>query len=86
MNVYDADDRLIHSARATVEIMSDETVCVDKMYGPLIFALVRITPVASTCEWVVERQRINTGDWVEVGRFPGQIEDEFRDAEERSGE
>jgi hypothetical protein len=62
-----------------VNIGSSQTVEIDKMYGPLIFASVRVRADASTCEWVVERETINTGDWYEVVRIPGQVDAEFAD-------
>jgi len=53
-----------------------------KMFGPLIFADIRIRAESKTCEWVVERQNIKTMEWVEVIRIPGQLEDEFKDDDE----
>jgi|SRR6185437_1641456 len=50
-----------------------------KMFGPLIFADIRIRAESKTCEWIVERQRIDTMQWIEVIRIPGQVEDEFDD-------
>jgi len=55
-------------------------VVLSKMFGPLIFADLRIRAVMS-CEWVVERQNIKTNEWVEVIRIPGQAPGEFTEDE-----
>lgn len=80
VNVYTEDDRLIPSGRQVVEIMGDETVEIDKMYGPLVFWGIRVTPRIDTCEWVVEREYGPEGEWREVCRIPGQLESDFADA------
>lgn len=79
MNVY-VDEKLVHASRPVVECGADQPITIDKMYGPLVFAEVRITAVSETCEWVVERQNIaDPTEWVEVARFPGQLSEEFSD-------
>lgn len=60
-----------------VNISADQPVIVDKMFGPLVFTAIRVTADFKTCEWVVERQTINTGEWVEAIRIPGQRDEEF---------
>lgn len=60
-----------------VETAADEPITIEKLYGPLIFADLRVTAHSLTCEWVIERQRINTGSWSEGARLPGQLDDEF---------
>lgn len=62
-----------------VNVGCGQSVTVDKLYGPLIFCDVRVTALFATCEWLVERQHIETGQWTEVARIPGQIEGEFPD-------
>lgn len=54
-------------------------VVLAKMYGPLIFADIRIRADSETCEWIIERENIKTMKWVEVIRIPGQIAAEFED-------
>ena len=56
-------------------------VVLSKMYGPLIFADIRIRADLQTCEWVIERQNIKTMKWEEAIRIPGQIASEFDDDE-----
>lgn len=70
---------LIHNIEQTeFELhMGCERVQLCKEYGPLIFADIRVTADHATCQWVVERQRINTLEWVEVARIEGQLDDEF---------
>lgn len=51
-------------------------VVLSKMYGPLIFADIRIRADPETCQWIIERENINTMEWEEVIRIPGQKEDE----------
>jgi hypothetical protein len=51
---------------------SDEAIVLDKMYGPLIFAGLRITAAQKSCEWVIERDTGPHG-YQEWCRIPGQI-------------
>ena len=58
-----------------VEIGSNHTVIIEKLFGPLIFCDLRITPDINEGEWVVERQRIdgnNETTWEEMSRFDCQ--------------
>lgn len=64
--------------KATLEIGSNESVTIDKMFGPTIFADIRITADTER-GWVIERQWIETGDWIEWCVIPAQIEQEFTD-------
>ena len=68
------DDQIICCGYVPVVLM--------KMFGPLIFADIRIRAESKTCEWIIERQNINTHEWVEFIRIPGQLEAEFKDDEE----
>jgi hypothetical protein len=52
---------------------------IEKMFGPLIFAAIRIHADPETCEWVIERQRIDTTEWIVVAKIPGQIPEEFKE-------
>ncbi len=56
-----------------------QSVVIDKMFGPLIFASLRITPDAQSNKWIIERQNINDSEWVEWVRIPGQLAFEFKD-------
>ena len=58
-------------------------VVLSKMYGPIIFADIRIRADSETCEWIIERENINTMEFVEVIRIPGQIASEFEDDEKQ---
>ena len=60
----------------TVEIGSDETLTIEKMFGPTIFADLRIT---ADCKrgWVIERQWIGNSEWIEWCVIPAQIASEF---------
>ena len=61
----------------TVEIGVGVPVTIDKCFGPLIFAELRVTADFQSCEFVIERQRIDCGEWVEVARVPGQMDEEY---------
>ena len=54
-------------------------VILSKMFGPIIFADIRIRADANTCEWIIERENIKTMEFAEVARIPGQIEGEFNE-------
>jgi hypothetical protein len=69
-----------HGKPVTVEIGVGETVTIDKCFGPLIFTKVRVRADFQSCEWVVERQRIDCGEWIEVARIPGQMDEEYDEA------
>lgn len=57
-----------------------QTVELCKLYGPLVFADIRVRAEWKTCEWVIERLPIDSTDqWVEVARIPGQLDEEFKD-------
>ncbi len=58
------------------------SVIIDKIFGPQIFASLKITPDPKTNSWVVQRQRCDNAEWVEWVRIPGQLDFEFRKAEE----
>lgn len=59
------------------EIGVDQPVIIDKMFGPLIFTELRVTADYRTCEFVIERCRIDSGEWLEVARIPGQLDEEY---------
>ncbi len=59
-----------------VEIGSNDTVEIDKLFGPTIFADLRITADVDR-GWVIERLWIKTGRYVEWCCIPAQIEEEF---------
>ncbi len=61
----------------TVNLCSDQVVTLSKEYGPLIFTDIRIVPSFQTCEWIIERQRIDCGEWEEVARVDGQRDYEY---------
>jgi len=64
----------------TVQVGIDACVEVVKLYGSLIFASVRVRPDFESCEWIVERAcGPLPGDWREVARVPGQLEEDFAD-------
>jgi hypothetical protein len=62
-----------------VEVGVGQAVTIDKCFGPLIFTDIRVTADFKSCEWVIERKRIDSGEWIEVSRVPGQIDEEFSD-------
>ncbi len=64
-----------------VEIGADERVVIDKLFGPLIFADLRITADFQSNSWIIERMIIKSGAWIEWCRIPGQLNQEFTDWE-----
>lgn len=52
-------------------------VVLSKMFGPLIFADLRIRADGDSCEWIIERQA--NAKWSEVARIPGQLDSDFDD-------
>lgn len=66
------DEQLICMSCATPVVLS-------KLFGPLIFADIRIRADAETCQWVIERQNIKTNEWTECARIEGQIDGEFEE-------
>jgi hypothetical protein len=70
----------------TIQMGSGDEVILDKLFGSTIFADLRITakirsgPVAeSECGWVIERRRIDSGEWVRQTIIPAQLEEEFKE-------
>lgn len=60
----------------TIEIGSGDQITIEKMFGPTIFADLRITSDVER-GWVVERKWIDNGEWIEWCVIPAQIEQEF---------
>ena len=61
-----------------IEIGIFDVVEIDKMFGPTIFAGLRITADMKR-GWIIERQWIKDGKWIEWCTIPAQIEEEFED-------
>lgn len=55
-----------------------ESVIIDKMFGPQIFANLRITADPNSNTWLIERQKIDDNKWIEWVRIPGQLDIEFK--------
>ncbi len=58
------------------------SVIIDKIFGPQIFASLKITPDTKTNSWVIERQRCDNAEWIEWIRIPGQLDFEFNRTED----
>lgn len=58
-----------------------QSVIIDKMFGPQIFANLKITADPNSNTWLIERQKIDDGEWVEWVRIPGQLDIEFKESE-----
>ena len=67
-----------------IEIGSFDVVTIDKLFGPTIFADLRITADPKR-GWVIEREWIDKGQFVEWCVIPAQIDLEFKE-DETSGE
>jgi hypothetical protein len=68
---------------ATLQLGSGETVVLDKLFGPTIFADLRIT-VDTSRGWVISRKWVKTDTWIEWCVIPAQIDEEFDDFEHPS--
>lgn len=66
----------------TIEMGSGVAVILDKLFGPLIFANLKIVNDIASCQWIIYRQNIETGEWIEKARIEGQEDSEFDDTEE----
>jgi hypothetical protein len=81
--VSDADGPLIQGEvtrdRTEIHTMGDRTITIDKMFGPLAFWPIRVTADIDACEWIIEREHGPQGEWREVCRIPGQLEEDFTD-------
>lgn len=59
-----------------IQIGSGATVTLDKVFGPTVFANLRITADVAR-GWVIERQWIKSSEYVEWCVIPAQIDAEF---------
>ena len=62
-----------------VEIGSGQSVTIDKLFGPMIFANLRVTANTERGEWVIEREWIGSGRYIEWCSIPAQIDEEFKE-------
>jgi len=62
-----------------IEIGSGDSVIIDKLFGPTVFADLKITADYTRGCWVIERMWIKDGKWIEWCTIPSQIEQEFSD-------
>ena len=61
-----------------IEIGTGDRVTIDKLFGPTIFADLRITADFDR-GWIIERLWIESGEFVEWCTIPNQIEREFNE-------
>lgn len=71
-----------------VNISADQYVEVDKVLGPQCSSKIRVKHDLESCEWVVEEENFNNGDWVERVRFNAQefYDDKYQTPPENEGE
>lgn len=69
--------------QTTIEI-GGQQVIINKLFGPMVFMDLRISPDHKDCCWIIERYTIfyktdgsDDSRWVEWCRIPGQFEWEF---------
>lgn len=74
----------IHINGNTIQVGPDAPIVIEKLYGPSIFASLRITADTETNEWIIEREWIKTGEYIPWLRIPGGIAGEFSE-EEKEG-
>lgn len=63
-----------------IEVGPADVVEIEKLFGPAIFASLRITADYKR-GWVIEREWTKTGQWIEWCVIPAQIEAEFEGSE-----
>lgn len=61
------------------EIGNEQSVIIDKIYSSPIFTPLRITACSEECCWIIERQWIETGKYIEWCRIPAQLEEEMNE-------
>lgn len=71
-------DCICQQKEITIEV-GYQSVVIDKMFGPQIFANLRITADPKSNTWLIERQTIDDGKWIEWVRIPGQVGFEFKE-------
>lgn len=70
-----------------VNVCADQYVEVDKVFGPQCSSAIRVRHDFQSCDWVVEEQNFNNGEWVERARFYAQeFYDEKYQAQSEAGE
>lgn len=81
---YNEAHPLPDTSTVTVEVRGDQPVIINKLYGPLIFANLRITADTKTGNWIIEREWIKTGEYSSSFHviIPGQIAEEFTQDDE----
>lgn len=62
-----------------IEVGANDSIIIDKLFGPTVFADLRITANIERRCWVIERMWIKTGEYIEWCTIPNQIEQEFSD-------
>lgn len=55
-----------------IAMKADDSIILDKLFGPTVFARLRITPMLEAGGWLVERSMAN--GWVEICVLPAQVE------------
>jgi hypothetical protein len=67
----------IDGERREVWVGCDQAVAIEKMFGPLIFASIRVRADFQSGEWIIERD--GHDGWGEFARVPGQTAEDFPD-------
>lgn len=71
----------VEGERCEIWIGADAPVQIEKIFGPTIFWSIRVRAELKTVEWVIERNFGPLGEWREVARIPGQLDEDFSDRE-----
>lgn len=58
-------------------LVSNQTVTLNKLYGPTIFMSIRARPDLQRMEWVIERETGPQAEWKEWATIPAQLESDF---------
>lgn len=62
-----------------ISVKVNEPVVLEKLFGPMIFADLRITANFERCVWIIERHNHTTGEWTKEAEIDGQRETDFDD-------
>jgi hypothetical protein len=68
-------------AEKIIEIGYDDVLVIDKLFGPTVFANLKIVPDLARGSWIIYREWVRTGEYVEWCTIPAQVEPEFTDWE-----
>jgi len=80
--MFENEINITSKQKPIINMGSDQEIIINKLFGPLDFCSIRITPVSKTCTWKIEKEIIhqnNSIEWVTVFEFEGQDDNDEDD-------